>query len=260
MFYVWDELGEFPPIEGENVMISAGSAWNNPGEGFTAYIPSHDDLFIDSGGFQASSKWRGEYPYSPKEYMDWAESVGADYVAGMDFACEEEISDISLERRLQMTIEKQEEQVAIYENSGYDFVLVPVIQGRRINHYLKSIDNLKERGLLRDYMAIGSLCIERSLKEIGKIIKNVCNVLPSHIQIHLFGAKITVLREKKLWGIFDKHIRSMDTAAWKFLPSNARPEGGMYVRSKKEKIFAFNQYQKKVRNYQKAIRNQRRLD
>lgn len=259
MFYVWDELGNFPPIEGENVMISAGSAWNNPGKGFTAHIPKHDDLFIDSGGFQASSEWNGKYPYSPEEYMDWAESIGADYVAGMDFACEEEISDISLENRLQMTVEKQAEQAEVYENNGYDFVLVPVIQGRNINHYLESIDHLRESGLFREYMAMGSLCIERSSKEIGRIIRGVCDVMPSNIQIHLFGAKISVLGEKKLWGLFDSHIRSMDTAAWKFLPSNARSEGGMYVRNKKEKIFAFRQYQKKVRNYQETIRSQRRL-
>jgi hypothetical protein len=55
-------------------------------------------LVVDSGGFQAATRWNGSkacerglhgrYPYSPTELHDWAEEIGADVVAGMDVACE----------------------------------------------------------------------------------------------------------------------------------------------------------------------------
>jgi len=259
MFYVWNGLGDFPLMHGENVMVSAGSAWNNPpkGEGFNAFVIPSEELFVDSGGFQAA-KWQ-KYPYTAEEYMDWAESVGADYVAGMDFACERDLGDLSVEDRLDRTINKQVEQTEVYESNGYDFDLVPVIQGTKVNQYLKSIERLRDYGLLRDYLGVGSICMKESVDEIRTIIDAVCGELSESKDLHLFGAKITVLRERRLWGLFDKYIRSMDTAAWKFLPSTARPEGGMYVRSKEEKVFAFNQYVEKVERYQKAISNQEML-
>lgn len=254
MFYVWGELGDFPPMHGENVMISAGSAWNNPpkGDGFNAFIIPNKELFIDSGGFQAA-KWQ-KYPYSAEEYMNWAESVGADYVAGMDFACEPEISEMSVKDRLKKTIGNQVRQMDVYEANDYNFKLVPVIQGSTlVSQYLESIDKLNDRGLITDYVGVGSLCLRKSVKEIYEVVKAISEEIDS--RLHLFGAKVSILKKREFWGKF----YSSDTAAWKFLPSNARPEGGMYVRNKREKEMAFRTYRAKVGKYQDAIRGQTQI-
>jgi len=254
MFYVWGELGDFPPLHGEKVMDSAGSAWTNPpkGDGFNTFIVPNEELFIDSGGFQAA-KWE-KYPYSAEEYMDWAESVGADYVAGMDFACEPEISGMSVEERLKKTIKNQAEQMAVYEENGYDFDFVPVIQGHSVNQYLESIDGLRDHGLILDYMGIGSLCLKRSVKEIYDVFRVIRREINS--KLHLFGIKISFWKKRKAWGRF----YSSDTAAWKRLPPRATSDGRMYGRNKGDKIKAFRLYQAKVETYQKMIREQTQLD
>ncbi len=38
------------------VLVSAGVAYNNPGNGFSIHVPETDDLIVDSGGFQAATK------------------------------------------------------------------------------------------------------------------------------------------------------------------------------------------------------------
>jgi len=253
MFYVWDELGEFEPMNGEKVMISAGSAWNNPGEGFTAWIPDFDELFVDSGGFQVANNW-GEYPFSPREYMDWAESIGADYVAGMDLACERGLGEMDVSERMERTIQNQIEQMEAFEEGNYDFELVPVVQGStEINQYLESVDRLKDHSLIGNYMGIGSLCMRKSVNEIYDIVKSVKKKIDS--KLHLFGVKISVLKDRRFWGLY----HSSDTAAWRFMPKHSGGKDRIFVKDKEDKIFAFNRYREKVELYQKAIREQTRL-
>jgi len=253
MFYVWDELGEFEPMNGEKVMISAGSAWNNPGEGFTAWIPDFDELFVDSGGFQVASNW-GEYPFSPREYMDWAESIGADYVAGMDLACERGLGDTDVSERMERTIQNQIEQMETFEEGNYSFELVPIVQGStETNQYLESVDRLKDHDLIEDYMGVGSLCMRKSVNEIYEIVKSVKKEIDS--RLHLFGVKISVLKDRRFWGLF----HSSDTAAWKFMPRHSGGKDRIFVKDKEDKIFAFNRYREKVESYQNAIQKQTQL-
>lgn len=130
MFFAYGSLGDMDePLDGRNVLVSAGVAWRNPGvnvEGkddrfLTQYRDTEfldpeidaslDDLFnlnvpenpetlmVDSGGYQAATRFgsigiptpekRTRFPYTARQYHEWCESIGADVVAGMDVACEE---------------------------------------------------------------------------------------------------------------------------------------------------------------------------
>jgi len=64
MMYAMDNLGGYHgEFDGEHVLCSAGTAWNNPGDGFRLAVPDNPEtLFVDSGGFQVTAGWNLIYP------------------------------------------------------------------------------------------------------------------------------------------------------------------------------------------------------
>ena len=46
----------------------------------------------DCGGFVATFKWNGIYPYTPAQYVAWLRSWRPDWAATMDYCCEDEIT------------------------------------------------------------------------------------------------------------------------------------------------------------------------
>jgi len=64
MYYAMDNLGGYNgEFDGENVLCSAGTAWNNPGDGFALAVPDNPaSVFVDSGGYQVSAGWNLQYP------------------------------------------------------------------------------------------------------------------------------------------------------------------------------------------------------
>lgn len=142
MHYVWGELGAFVDLHGQPHLTSAGVAWENPGDGFSAWVPDSPSLMVDSGGFQAATKWEdAQYPYSAEELFEWAEEIGADTVAGMDVACEtrDVLTDLDscrvdpgpVEDRIAKSLEYQIEQDRIYREGRaedrWSFDFMPVV-------------------------------------------------------------------------------------------------------------------------------------
>lgn len=250
MYYVLSTLGPQEWLERHHVMVSAGTAWRNPGDGFSIATPDNPaSLFIDSGGYQAAVHFRDAYPYSPRRLFEWAESVGADYVAGMDWACEEgeeltsapqvtvDPSEIaSVPTRIERSIDYQIEQARVYEAGDWSFDFVPVVQGLRPSDYRYCARRLKEAGVARQYMGIGTVCKRKQLDAVDRILE-VCNEELPHTAFHLFGATRNVWKRPRFWGRF----ASGDTHAW----ARNTPEGN-WPKDKADKRRAFHHYRGKM--------------
>lgn len=259
MYYVVTTTGPQEWLAGHHVLASAGVAWRNPGNGFNIWTPDdRESLFIDSGGFQATVHYGGEYPYSPTDLFEWAEQVGADYVAGMDWACEEaevlaeiydhlDESDVQdIPTRIDRTIEKQVEQANVYESGDWPFEFVPVVQGLTTDDYRYCARRLREENVASDYMAIGSVCKRDSVDQIRTVLKACQDELP-HTRFHLFGATRHVWKDPRFWGQF----ASGDTHAW----AKNTPEGD-FTQDKADKRRAFDHFSDDIEDTVERIREQ----
>lgn len=259
MHYVWGELGPFEDLHGKPHLTSAGVAWENPGDGFTAWVPDSDPLMVDSGGFQAATKWPDcQYPYSPTELFDWAEEIGADIVAGMDVACETrsilqeldtcQIDPGPIEERLAKSLEYQIEQDRIYREGRaegrWSFDFMPVVQGYTLDQYRWFARQLRRHDVWTPeadrLTGIGSVCKRDDVDRIREVAQTVRAELPDG-RFHLFGATIHVWKDRRLWGLFE----SSDTAAWKYM-----------AWSKAHKCELLAQYMEKVEQVQSRMQGQ----
>jgi len=191
-----------------NIMANAGHLWRKENFSFPKHLDNADKTFIDSGGYQFMKKFT-EYPFNPKEYVDFINEVNPDYFAAMDYPCEPKILERrkkTSEQQIEDTIEKTIDLLDLESHSK----LLPVIQGWSIEDYIYCIDRMREQDLLSDYMAIGSLCIRD--ESIYPIIKAITDNIPSDIKLHGFGVKISNLKNKF---VFD-NLYSSDSMAWLF--------------------------------------------
>lgn len=252
MYYVCTTLGPQEWLDDYHVMVSAGLAWRNPSrpqDQFKVHVPEAATLFIDSGGYQAAVHFRDEYPYSPRQLFEWAEKQGADYVAGMDWACEEseeltshpsvdvEPENIaSIPTRIERCIEDQIEQARVYEEGNWSFDFVPVVQGYSVEDYRYCARRLREEGVACRYMGIGTVCKRAKVDDIRDVLGACREELP-HTAFHLFGATRNVWKDDRLWGDFV----SADTHAW----ARNTPEGN-WPKDKDDKRRSFYHYREKM--------------
>lgn len=249
MYYVCTTLGAQEWLNRHHVLVSAGVAWRNPGgDSFDIYVPEEPaTLLIDSGGFQAAAYFGDEYPYTPRELFEWAEDVGADYVAGMDWLCNPaedlaskkqslDADDIApIPDRIEWSIEQQIKQYRVYKNGDWSFELMPSVQGHEPEDYQYCARRLKEAGVARPYMGLGSIKGEK--KEKVREILSACHEELPHTAFHLFGATRFIWKDPSFWGDFI----SGDTHAWAL----KTPEGN-WTSDRADKRDAFYYYKAKT--------------
>ena len=261
IFYVATVLGEQDWLSGHNILVSAGTAWRNPGSsgegaGFDINVPENDCLFVDSGGFQAAVHYGDEYPYSPRELFEWAESIGADYVAGMDWACEREevlqeapmvsvTTDniASVPERIERTIDDQIEQAKVYKEGNWSFEFVPAVQGYTTEDYRYCARRLRRANVARSFMSIGSVCKRDSPDQILRVLETCREELP-HTEFHLFGATRRVWKDRRI----NSKFVSADTHAW----AASHPDGG-WPSTNAEKKEAFEHFRDDIESVQDEI-------
>ena len=165
---------------------------------------THGLRMLDSGGFSLINK-EGEYPYSFDEYIEFANKWKFDYVATMDYPCDARVH-VS---KIQLT--HKERILRTVENTAYliDKIpnLLPVIQGYTIDEYAECIDLMRDAGVLKDYCAIGSLCLRRSVKDIVNTVNAIHRLIPN-VKFHCFGLKLTSVFR------MGTYLRSFDSAVW----------------------------------------------
>jgi len=257
MHYAIDTVGGYDGMfDGQNVLVSAGLAYRNPGaEQFSIHVPGDpSSLLVDSGGFQAALRWNGaragerglpgHYPYSPQELHDWGDEIGANAVAGMDVACEEATALFDFDAghlwpgdwrdRWLDALHYQVRQRDTFEAGGYDHDFMPVIQGKDPQQYERFIELMTAEGLDQyDRVAVGTVCKRSDRDEILDVVTTVRDYFPNK-WVHLFGATLNIYKDDRFDGLFD----SSDTAAWNWGAA-----------SKADKKDLFGEYNQKVEGY-----------
>jgi hypothetical protein len=251
MYYV--SAGNTAPdcLFGERVMVSAGVAWRNSGDGFNIGVPDATHLMVDSGGFQAAVHFRDEYPYSPEQLHTWADRIRADVVWGMDWACEStevlaKAKDIDPDKiapvdvRYQRAWEDQMRQFKEHQEGRYGHEFRPVVQGNTVSQFKDFAARLRESPMPDERIAIGTVCKMESNRGILKVLEAVTEELPDSY-IHLFGATLNVWKDPRFVGRF----HSSDSAAWR----THYGDNGEYASGQQELTQAHQEYSEKVEKY-----------
>lgn len=183
--------------KGLNVMYSATGFW---GDGdwrrpIKRYQKHYGLRWLDSGGFTALNRW-GDYPFSLANYLNLVCVLRPDFYASMDYPCEPEISrHLALwtnEQRIRQTVTNAvlagNDEVMIPHSK-----LVPVIQGYTLDEYKFCIDLYRQNEMIRDYMAVGSMCRRLSDEELHKLIPAIYDYarLAGVKRLHFFGLKLS---------------------------------------------------------------------
>jgi len=127
----------------------------------------------------------------------------------MDYPCEPHIlPEMPVIQRIMETI-KNTEKLQSLGIPG----LLPVIQGWSVDDYKLCVDLMRRSGVVKPYMAIGSICRRGSQRNIVAIVSELSKVLPD-TRLHAFGAKINSLSYNN--GELLNYLYSLDTAAWQF--------------------------------------------
>lgn len=198
-------------LEPEYIMTSFASANHNP-------LPADHTWFLDCGGFHHMAAGTGEYETSNADYLSYINEYEPDLWALRDYPCEPELLAAlgrSVADNQRRTTERHETLLSVAETHGLPGEPVSVIQGWTLTQYLSHLDVLRDRGLLTDYVGIGSICRRGYDKEIAEIILTIRDELPSRCRLHAFGVKGSVLRFAEVVDALD----SADSAAYDYAES-----------------------------------------
>lgn len=171
---------------GANIMLNARQfhtsfQWKRHGR-----VSRGGRVFLDCGGYVFFSEY-GRFPFTPAAYLNLVAYLMPDYYASMDYPCEPSISSelagMDVEARIQATVANA---VALADMEAMipGPVLVPVIQGWVIEDYWRCLDLYAAAGLIRPYMAIGSMCTRSNTAEIAELVAAV----------HTYAARLGVQR------------------------------------------------------------------
>jgi hypothetical protein len=232
------QMYKFLP-SGINVMFSAAGFWDSQTKEWRKnhkFKRNFGIRWLDCGGFTMLNKF-GDYPFSVDNYANLVARLKPHYYATMDYPCEPEISRslglMTNNDRIHATVEKAAE-LAFWENqlSGS---MVPVIQGYHLEEYLHCLDLYDQAGLIRDYMAVGSMCRRISDKELGRLIPGIYHAAQrlGVFKLHFFGLKLSPSLE-----IYSDMIYSRDSAVAMDSYDNeirTQREGRRFPRGQKEK-------------------------
>jgi hypothetical protein len=246
MHYCIDTTGTYDGMfDGVNILLSAGLAWNNSGAGFNLHVPDDPNrVIVDSGGFQATTTWDCDYPYTVREMFEWAAEVGADEVALPDYACEPALHATSPAERVTRTIRKHKRAHEVYRAESWPFEVLPVLQGWGPEEYRRCARQFECHGLVQQRMAVGTVCKRDDPGKIGTVL-DACEGVLGPKAWHLFGLTLDGWKDTRLWGRF----ATSDTAAWNY-----------WADSKAHKKELFAAYREKVDRYGRAIAEQRSLE
>jgi len=213
VYYFWKNYDLLLPENLKlNILTSVAHHWKNKRFVFPSNWNKNrfDKTFLDSGGFQLMNKF-GDYPFSIKEYIDYVNEIKPTFFASMDYPCDgadhpsPHIKYTNKER-----IQKTVENARMLADLDVESAFVPVIQGYKLREYAMCIDLLKSYGLIKDFMAVGSVCIRKRKEDVVKILK-LCKE-KTNARLHVFGLNLGFLKYPEIRAYVD----SFDTMAWMF--------------------------------------------
>lgn len=207
------------------VLISANalSIWERDAVGLrhwrgfdrsTLNLVAQHPVALDSGGFVASVLYRG-FNFSVPQYMDLCAAAPWQWFASLDMTCEPEIAgDEEVVRdRIAGTVRLNRECLREARERGIADRFVPVIQGHRVEHYLRCLDQMPDLSSF-PLIGIGSMCrrhVEDDELGILRIVDELDRAFRgTRCRFHLFGIKTTGMSELRQ----HPRVRSVDSQAW----------------------------------------------
>ncbi len=230
---------------GINVMYSAAGFWDKDRQEWRrGKFQRHYGLrWLDLGGFTLLNKF-GDYPFSVVNSANLIARLAPHFYGTMDYPCEPEISRslglMSNEQRIVATVANAAE-LAEWE-AQLPGQMVPVIQGYALNEYLYCLKLYQEAGLIRDYMAVGSMCRRISNEELGNLIPAIYYAAQAAgcTRLHFFGLKLSPDLEPYANMIYS---RDSSVALDSYSPTlRARRGGRRFPRGQQEKREAFEDF------------------
>jgi len=170
-------------------------------------------LFLDSGAQQFYMDFNGfDYPYTEKDYLEFALKAGVDYIATLDLPLDIlHPRGLPISEGIRKTVEHGVELVALAEDLGVVGKIVPVLQGfDDPSQWLESLDLYKSHGVTPGrfrYWGVGSICMMKSPPLVHKVLSAVRRAMPD-ARLHVFGISMNSL--KRVFHIID----SYDTSVW----------------------------------------------
>lgn len=190
------QMYKFLPA-GINIMFSAAGFWDGfdnwrrPIKRFPRLAGAR---FLDCGGFTLLNRY-GEYPFSVVNYANLIVALRPDKYATMDYPCEPEISrSLDLMTNTERIAATVANALALAEwERQLPGQMVPVIQGYTLDEYQYCIDLYRRAGLIRDYMAVGSMCRRISTPELNDLIPGIYQAArrAGCQRLHFFGLKLS---------------------------------------------------------------------
>jgi len=221
-----------------NWLLSAGTYYKNGGfvmsDDFTKSKSLGGLLFMDSGAQQFYMDFKGfDYPYTEKDYLEFALKVGVDYIATLDLPLDIlHPRGLTIKDGIRRTVEHGVELIALAEDLGVVDKVVPVLQGfDDPSQWLESLDLYKSHGVTPDkykYWGVGSICMMKSSSLVYKVLSTIRGVIPN-AKLHVFGISMSSL--KRVYHI----INSYDTSVWVY---HAKINGRMLKWNPIRKSFA----------------------
>lgn len=214
------------------VMISAATVWKYGDKPIIQSSSRFRERFLDSGGFGFNVYGEG-YPFSPEEYLQLVAKFQPDYFATLDYPCEPQLEyePKNVWDRIDATID----YAAYLLERKTSSICVPVVQGWQIEHYDYCIHQMEKRGIVRPYMAVGSICMRKKFADYAEIVEFVWRRLQGKVKLHFFGLKIRAVSAHN--GYLRNFIASFDTNAWLWgrkgedrLPRKASEKMGRFQR------------------------------
>jgi len=220
-----------------NWLLSAGAYYKNG-----KFIMSDDfkltkelggEVFMDSGAQQFYMDFNGfDYPYTEKDYLEFALKVGVDYIATLDLPLDIlHPRGLPIGEGIRRTVEHGVELVALAEDLGVVDKVVPVLQGfDDPSQWLEALGLYKSHGVTPDrfrYWGVGSICMMKSPPLVHKILSAVRRALPD-VKLHVFGISMNSLR--RTYYLID----SYDTSVWIYW---AKMDGNVYIWSPRRNAF-----------------------
>jgi hypothetical protein len=190
-------------------------------------------LFMDSGAQQFYRNFKGfDYPYSDRDYLEFALRVGVDYVATLDLPLDIlHPRGLPIGEGIRRTVEHGVELIALAEDLGVVDKVVPVLQGfDDPSQWLESLDLYKSHGVTPQrfrYWGVGSICMMRSPPLVHEILSTIRQAIPD-ARLHVFGISMNSL--KRVFHI----INSYDTSVWVY---HAKMDGRVYIWSGRRNAF-----------------------
>ncbi len=164
-------------------------------------------------------------PYTTPEILDYYTRLDFDFGVSIDHLIVK--STIAQQRaRYELTIQNAEEFLKEHRARGLDWVPMGAVQGWDPNSYREAARQYVNMGY--KYIALGGL-VRTSTKDVLRVLDEVHKVVPSNIDVHLFGlARIDAMKKFADLGVTSVDSASLLRRAWMGTGQNYITQHGVF--------------------------------